>query len=253
MVKLTSSVVMPGQPGIFSSDAYWRPFGLFPDGSHTNRTSDQASWSCGQQLLPHSQTTRLIFGTHCSARSGSVTWRLEVLAHPPTVSHEYRPEHTSAAMAKYSWPIYLYSQGSLSHNKIECLGPTCGKSLAVLRTAWHGASESSLHLGVSNISSVYLFPKLKQCLYRLSVSSNSWAMQVKHFSGLPQYSTVVFDNRGVGNSDTPMGPYSSVLSPVVPFHPGWQLRSTICQQLQDECDGGRSHRTSRFPRLDREA
>jgi len=43
----------------------------------------------------------------------------------------------------------------------------------------------------------------------LNVSSNSWAMQVKHFSRLPQYSILVFDNRGVGNSDTPMGPYST--------------------------------------------
>jgi len=43
----------------------------------------------------------------------------------------------------------------------------------------------------------------------LNVSSNLWPMQVKHLSGLPQYSTLVFDNRGVGNSDTPMGPYST--------------------------------------------
>ncbi|KAH8984755.1 alpha/beta-hydrolase [Lactarius hatsudake] len=40
-------------------------------------------------------------------------------------------------------------------------------------------------------------------------SLNSWAAQVKHFSLLPQYSILVFDNRGIGNSDTPMGPYST--------------------------------------------
>ncbi|KAH8984761.1 alpha/beta-hydrolase [Lactarius hatsudake] len=40
-------------------------------------------------------------------------------------------------------------------------------------------------------------------------SLNSWAAQVKHFSLLPQYSILVFDNRGAGNSDTPMGPYST--------------------------------------------
>ncbi|KAH9168019.1 Alpha/Beta hydrolase protein [Lactarius sanguifluus] len=38
---------------------------------------------------------------------------------------------------------------------------------------------------------------------------NSWAAQVKHFSQLPQYSILVFDNRGAGNSDTPKGPYST--------------------------------------------
>ncbi|KAH9050908.1 alpha/beta-hydrolase [Lactarius deliciosus] len=43
----------------------------------------------------------------------------------------------------------------------------------------------------------------------LNVTSNSWAAQVKHFSRLPQYSILVFDNRGTGNSDTPMGPYST--------------------------------------------
>lgn len=43
----------------------------------------------------------------------------------------------------------------------------------------------------------------------LNVSSNSWATQVRHLSRLPQYSILVFDNRGVGNSDTPMGPYST--------------------------------------------
>ncbi|KAH9050915.1 hypothetical protein EDB83DRAFT_1349623 [Lactarius deliciosus] len=42
-------------------------------------------------------------------------------------------------------------------------------------------------------------------------SLNSVAEQVKHFSRLPQYSILVFDNRGTGNSDTPAGLYSSVL------------------------------------------
>ncbi|KAH9067577.1 alpha beta-hydrolase [Lactarius vividus] len=37
----------------------------------------------------------------------------------------------------------------------------------------------------------------------------SLAEQVKHFSRLPQYSILVFDNRGTGNSDTPKGPYST--------------------------------------------
>ncbi|KAH8995212.1 alpha beta-hydrolase [Lactarius hatsudake] len=32
---------------------------------------------------------------------------------------------------------------------------------------------------------------------------------LKHFSQLSQYTTLVFDNRGAGNSGTPMGPYST--------------------------------------------
>ena len=48
--------------------------------------------------------------------------------------------------------------------------------------------------------------------YRLQVSCNSWFAQVAHFGRLPQYSILVFDNRGVGNSDTPNGPYSFVPS-----------------------------------------
>ncbi|KAH9039750.1 alpha/beta-hydrolase [Lactarius hengduanensis] len=44
---------------------------------------------------------------------------------------------------------------------------------------------------------------------QLMDSLNSWAAQVKHFSRLPQYSILVFDNRGAGDSDTPKGPYST--------------------------------------------
>ncbi|TFY80065.1 hypothetical protein EWM64_g3942 [Hericium alpestre] len=43
----------------------------------------------------------------------------------------------------------------------------------------------------------------------LNSSSFSWAPQVAHFGRDPQYSILVFDNRGVGNSGTPRGPYST--------------------------------------------
>ncbi|KAH9009179.1 Alpha/Beta hydrolase protein [Lactarius pseudohatsudake] len=49
---------------------------------------------------------------------------------------------------------------------------------------------------------------------------NSWAAQVKHFSRLPQYSILVFDNRGAGISDTPKGPYSSTVIILLDFI-GW--------------------------------
>ncbi|KAJ4488392.1 Alpha/Beta hydrolase protein [Lentinula aciculospora] len=43
----------------------------------------------------------------------------------------------------------------------------------------------------------------------LNSSSFAWLPQVKHFSRMPQYSVLVFDNRGVGNSGTPKGPYTT--------------------------------------------
>ncbi|KAI9441694.1 alpha/beta-hydrolase [Lactarius indigo] len=43
----------------------------------------------------------------------------------------------------------------------------------------------------------------------LNDSLNSVAGQVKYFGRLPQYSVLLFDNRGTGNSDTPKGPYST--------------------------------------------
>ncbi|KAH8108127.1 alpha beta-hydrolase [Cristinia sonorae] len=43
----------------------------------------------------------------------------------------------------------------------------------------------------------------------LNSSSFAWWPQVAHFGCKPEYSVVVFDNRGVGNSGTPRGPYST--------------------------------------------
>lgn len=43
----------------------------------------------------------------------------------------------------------------------------------------------------------------------LSGTSGDWLLQVKHFGRLPQYSVLVFDNRGVGNSSSPRGPYTT--------------------------------------------
>lgn len=41
-------------------------------------------------------------------------------------------------------------------------------------------------------------------------TSFAWLPQVDHFGKLEQYSTLVFDNRGVGMSGSPWGPYSFV-------------------------------------------
>ncbi|KAJ7236736.1 Alpha/Beta hydrolase protein [Mycena haematopus] len=43
----------------------------------------------------------------------------------------------------------------------------------------------------------------------LNSSSFAWVAQVRHFGRLSDYSTLVFDNRGVGHSGTPRGPYST--------------------------------------------
>ncbi|KAH7877887.1 Alpha/Beta hydrolase protein [Lentinula edodes] len=43
----------------------------------------------------------------------------------------------------------------------------------------------------------------------LNSSSFAWLPQVKHFSRIPKYTVLVFDNRGVGNSTTPKGPYTT--------------------------------------------
>ena len=44
------------------------------------------------------------------------------------------------------------------------------------------------------------------------MNDSSFALlpQVDHFGKLEQYSTLVFDNRGVGLSGSPLGPYSFV-------------------------------------------
>ncbi|QRV75422.1 alpha/beta hydrolase family protein [Ceratobasidium sp. AG-Ba] len=43
----------------------------------------------------------------------------------------------------------------------------------------------------------------------LNSSSFSWQHQVEYFGPLDKYSILVFDNRGVGNSDAPRGPYTT--------------------------------------------
>ncbi|EPT00149.1 hypothetical protein FOMPIDRAFT_1123261 [Fomitopsis schrenkii] len=42
----------------------------------------------------------------------------------------------------------------------------------------------------------------------LNGTSFAWSLQVVYFGKKPEYSVLVFDKRGVGNSDTPKGPYS---------------------------------------------
>ncbi|KAJ7929291.1 alpha/beta-hydrolase [Mycena leptocephala] len=43
----------------------------------------------------------------------------------------------------------------------------------------------------------------------LNSSCFAWLAQVQHFGPLPNYSMLVFDNRGVGHSGSPRGPYTA--------------------------------------------
>ncbi|EUC64846.1 alpha/beta hydrolase family protein [Rhizoctonia solani AG-3 Rhs1AP] len=52
-------------------------------------------------------------------------------------------------------------------------------------------------------------PEKILCIMGLNSSSFSWQHQVKHFGSLEKYSILVFDNRGVGHSDAPRGPYTT--------------------------------------------
>lgn len=51
----------------------------------------------------------------------------------------------------------------------------------------------------------------EKIIFIMGVNSTSfgWLSQVEHFGRLPQYSVLVFDNRGVGMSGTPRGPYTT--------------------------------------------
>jgi pimeloyl-ACP methyl ester carboxylesterase len=44
----------------------------------------------------------------------------------------------------------------------------------------------------------------------LNSTAFAWVPQVAHFGRLEDYTITVFDNRGVGNSGTPRGPYTCV-------------------------------------------
>ncbi|KAG9096082.1 hypothetical protein FRC06_009063 [Ceratobasidium sp. 370] len=65
----------------------------------------------------------------------------------------------------------------------------------------------------------------------LNSSSFSWQHQVEHFGPLEKYSILVFDNRGVGNSSAPRGPYttSGMAEDVIVLldHIGWTEKRQI--------------------------
>ena len=79
----------------------------------------------------------------------------------------------------------------------------------------HGSGPEKILfiMGYSNIFLIYsdyLYPDFYICFF-LIISMNNpsvfWENQVRHFSRLEAYSVLVFDNRGVGHSTFPKGPF----------------------------------------------
>ena len=85
----------------------------------------------------------------------------------------------------------------------------------------HGEDKPSSHrlvfvMGLNNSSFVRRLSSLSAALEHSctkltlsSVLSQAWHHQVSHFAALPGYAVLVFDNRGVGWSDTPPSLYST--------------------------------------------
>lgn len=47
-------------------------------------------------------------------------------------------------------------------------------------------------------------------MYSLNSSAFAWSTQIDHFGRLPGYTSIAYDNRGVGHSSSPKGPYTYV-------------------------------------------
>ncbi|KAI0705858.1 alpha/beta-hydrolase [Cytidiella melzeri] len=56
---------------------------------------------------------------------------------------------------------------------------------------------------------IFIMGQVRGHAFPLNSSSFAWEWQVEYFPKIPNYSVLVFDNRGVGNSGTPRGPYTT--------------------------------------------
>lgn len=86
---------------------------------------------------------------------------------------------------------------------------------AVLTIEQHGTGPEKIIFIMGFVTSL-IRPSLTltrtRTLFSLNNSSFGWYRQVEHFANLDKYSLVVFDNRGVGNSDCPSGRYTYALT-----------------------------------------
>ena len=109
--------------------------------------------------------------------------------------------------------LNIWSNNSCTQGTLSCIQASTPihlrKSLPVLRAAWHRPRESIICDGVTYFLCHLIYVHNNETLAtRLNSSSFGWQSQIEHFSRLPGYSSLVFDNRGVGYSDAPRGPYS---------------------------------------------
>ncbi|KAJ7043250.1 alpha/beta-hydrolase [Mycena alexandri] len=74
-------------------------------------------------------------------------------------------------------------------------------------------------------------PEHLVCIMGLNSSCFAWLAQVQHFGPMSEYSMVVFDNRGVGHSGVPRGPYttSGMAEDAIVLidHLGWTARRDL--------------------------
>lgn len=68
----------------------------------------------------------------------------------------------------------------------------------------------------------------------LNSTSFAWLPQVAHFGRAPEYSVLVFDNRGVGNSTTPKGPYTYIPSSITCTRPPSHLLSLRTSSMAED-------------------
>ena len=100
-------------------------------------------------------------------------------------------------------------------------------------------------------------PEAEKVLFIMGLNNSLWGWehQVTHFASKPGYQVVCFDNRGVGNSDSPPGRYKASPRPpegsgaVAPSHAGAD-RGVWLGLAADERDGARRGRPVGSPRVD---
>lgn len=72
----------------------------------------------------------------------------------------------------------------------------------------NGPEKIVLIMGFVHSQSLSQLALSTEEIFRLNSTSFSWEPQVEHFGRAGPYTVLVFDNRGVGNSGTPRGPYT---------------------------------------------